>query len=349
VIDGLESALQDYGEPGLTELRSALEEVLDGSRATGRLTSEQSLKQEKVYRLGFEIGDSARTVVVKRINLQRAVRNQLIATRWLPAVDLARRGPVLLGIAAERSTECVWHIYEDFGDRTLDTVNPEQSRVEAAVDLIAELHVRFAEHPLLPECRMYGKDMGMTYYLTNIRDAIRGLESLRPPMVHVDSTKLALRDRLLRRLYKLLDEGPDRARIMAEVGGPETLLHGDLWPKNILAVPTSDGLQTRLIDWDATGVGPVTYDLSTFLYRFAAHHRPWIFDHYRRAVAPLGWEMPATRDLSLLLETAEISRIANCLVWPCIEAVQAQADWAFDSLAEIETWFEPIEPALSSA
>ena len=57
--------------------------------------------------------------------------------------------------------------------------------------------------------------------------------------------------------------------------------------------------------------------------------------------------MPDTGDLSLLLETAEISRIANCIIWPCIDAAQAQVDWAFDSLAEMETWFDLIEPALS--
>jgi thiamine kinase-like enzyme len=346
VIDGLEGALRDYAEPGLTELRSTLLELLDGSRVTGWLTSQQCLKEHKVYRLGFEVDGGARTLVVKRMSLPRAVRNQLVATRWLPAGDLGARGPVLLGVAAERSAEYVWHVYEDFGDSTLNTVDPDRSRVEAAIDLIAELHVRFAEHPLLPECRMYGKDMGMTYYMTNIRDAIRGLQSLQPPSVRVEDGDLAVRDRLLRRLYKLLDEGPDRARLMAEVGGPETLLHGDLWPKNILAVPTPDGLRTRLIDWDATGVGPLTYDLSTFLYRFSAHHRPWILDRYQQAVAPLGWHAPATSDLSLLLETAEISRIANCLIWPCIEAVQAQAEWAFDKLAETETWFESVEPAL---
>jgi hypothetical protein len=346
MIDGLGSALRDYGEPGLTELRGALLEVLHGSRVTGKLTSEQCLKEHKVYRLGFEIEGGARTFVVKRMSLPRAVRNQLVATRWLPAGGLGGAGPALLGVAAERSAECVWHIYEDFGDRTLDTVNPERSRVEAAIDLIAELHVRFAEHPLLPECRMYGKDMGMTYYLTNIRDAIRGLESLQSPSCHLDPGDLALRDRLLRRLCKLLGEGPGRARLMAETGGPETVLHGDLWPENILAVPTPDGLRTRLIDWDAMGVGPLTYDLSTFLYRFSAQHRPWILDRYQQAVAPLCWHAPATRDLSLLLETAEISRIANCLIWPCIEAVQAQAEWAFEGLAEMETWFESVEPAL---
>jgi hypothetical protein len=347
MIDGLERALGDSREPGLTELRDALRDVLNGPRARGCLTGEQTLKSGRVYRLMLDVDGSARTLVVKCLNLPRAVRNKLVATRWLPAVGLGHRGPVLLGIAAERGGECVWHIYEDFGDRTLDTVNPQRVQVEAAIDLIAELHVRFAEHPLLPEARMYGKDVGMTYYLANIRDALRGLESLRPPSVHLDSDGLALRDRLLRRLSKLLDEGPDRAQVMAEKSGPETLLHGDLWPKNILAVPVPDGLRTRLIDWDATGVGPPTYDLSTFLYRFAAHYRPWIVDHYQNAVAPLGWQLPPRRDLSLLLETAEISRIANCLIWPCIAAVQENADWAFERLAEMETWFDSVEPALS--
>jgi thiamine kinase-like enzyme len=347
MIDGLEGALRDSREPGLTELRDVLREVLNGSGAHGCFTGEQTLKPGRVYRLMVDVDGSDRTVIVKCLNLPRAIRNRLLATRWLPAVDLGQRGPVLLGIAAERGGECVWHIYEDFGDRTLDTVNPQRARVKAAIDLVAELHVRFAEHPLLPEARMYGKDMGMTYYLTNVRDAIRGLESLRAASIHLDADRLALRDRLLRRMNKHLDEGADRARVMAEGGGPETLLHGDLWPKNILAASTAGGPQTRLIDWDATGVGPPTYDLSTFLYRFATDYRPWIVDRYQRAVAPLGWRLPRRRDLSFLLETAEISRIANCLIWPCIAAVQESAEWAFDSLAEMETWFDSVEPALA--
>ena len=75
----------------------------------------------------------------------------------------------------------MWHVYEDLGDQILDTVDPDWDRVRAAIDLVADVHVRFAEHPLLPEARMYGKDMGTTYYLTNIRDAIRGLESSSRP------------------------------------------------------------------------------------------------------------------------------------------------------------------------
>ena len=347
MIDGLHSALESSCVPGTAELRAALAEVLGSSGTSGSFTGEETLKPDKVHRLAFEVDGRPRTLVVKCLNLPRAQRNRLVATRWLRATGLGHRGPTLLAVAAERDAQIVWHVYEDFGDRTLVTVDPDWARVRAAIELIAELHVRFAEHPLLPEARMYGKDMGATYYLTNLRDAVRGLESLRPPSVRVGPEDAALRDRLLERLHKLLDEGPDRARLLAQAGGPETLLHGDLWPKNILAVATPEGLQTRLIDWDATGVGPPTYDLSTFLYRFAVHQRPWIVERYQEAVEPLGWRLPDSGELSLLVETAEISRIANCIVWPCIEATQAQADWAFDSLAEMETWFEPVEPALA--
>ena len=346
MIDGLDDALRDSRQPGLAELRGVLSDLLDAPRVTGRLTREDSLKGRRVYRLGFEMEGQVRTLVVKRQNLTRAQCNQLVARRWLPAVGLGERCPALLGVAAERNAECVWHVYEDLGDWVLDPVNVERSRVEAAIDLIAGLHVRFAEHPLLPECRLYGQDRGITFYVANIRDAIRGLEILRPASLDSDPGRMALRDRLLRRLYKLHDEGLDRSRAMAELGGPETMLHGDLWPTNILSVRTPEGIQTRLIDWNATGVGPLTYDLSTFLYRFAAEHRPWILDRYQQAVAPLGWRVPEPGDMNVLLETAEISRLANSLVWSCVAAAETHAAWPFDRLAEIETWFETLQPAL---
>jgi hypothetical protein len=346
MIDGLEAALGNRHEPGLAELRSALLELVDGSQATGRLISEHGLRSRGVYRLRFEINGEARALVIKRLDPAVAQHNQLVMTRWLPALGLGQSGPALLGVAAERTGQCVWHIYEDLGDQTLDTTNPVQSRVEAAVDLIARLHVRFAGHALLAECRLHGGDLGMAFYSANIRDAIRGLESLQPPSIDLSSEQLALQERLLRRLYKLLDEGSDRARVMAELGGPETLLHGDLWPSNILAVPGRHGLQARLIDWDKTGVGPLPYDLSTLLYRFSAHDRPWILDRYQQSVASLGWHMPSAGDLNLLLETAEASRLANCLIWPCIAALETQAAWTFDSLAMVEEWFESLEPAI---
>jgi len=150
---------------------------------------------------------------------------------------------------------------------------------------------------------------------------------------------------------------------MSESGGPETLVHGDLWPKNILVLQTEHGLQARLIDWDRAGVGPVSYDLSTFLLRFPRHDRQWILALYRQSAERLGWRLPPAPVLNFLFETAECSRLVNRLIWPAIAVLEGEfsavpwqagisrpaaetAAWAFDELAAFDQWFQMLEPVL---
>ena len=133
---------------------------------------------------------------------------------------------------------------------------------------------------------------------------------------------------------------------MAELGGPETLLHGDLWTTNIFVLPTTNGLRTLLIDWDRAGVGPVSYDLSTFLLRFPTHQRLWILGLYRESIAHAGWHLPSARELNLLFETAECARYANRVIWPAIALLRERAEWGCDELAAVEQWFERLESVL---
>jgi hypothetical protein len=92
----------------------------------------------------------------------------------------------------------------------------------------------------------------------------------------------------------------------------------------------------------------VTYDLSTFLCRFAPEHRPWILGRYREAAARRGWSLPDDLTLNLLFETAEYARYACCLAEAAVAASRGEC-WAFEQLAEIDTWFESLEPALPVA
>jgi Ser/Thr protein kinase RdoA (MazF antagonist) len=156
-----------------------------------------------------------------------------------------------------------------------------------------------------------------------------------------------LRDRLLVRLDKLLGDLPQRTQALAELGGPDTLLHGDLWAINVFVIPTANGPCARLIDWDHAAVGPATYDLSTFLLRFSAQHRPGVLERYREAVARRGWRLPATQDLNLLFETHEYARFANRIIWPAIALVMDDVAWGVEELAEIEQWFEKLQPVLA--
>jgi Ser/Thr protein kinase RdoA (MazF antagonist) len=237
-------------------------------------------------------------------------------------------------------------VYEDLGDGVLDTLNPDLENVRAVVDTVALMHVRFADHPLLADCRVHGGDLGVSFYMRNVRDALHALEVVQPPLVDLQPHQAAIRERLLRHLSTLLVEQPARSRGMAELGGPDTLLHGDLWTTNTLVVKGPESPRVHLIDWDRAGVGPACYDLSTFLLRFPAHHRPAITGLYREAVGRLGWQLAADRELNVLFDTAERARYANCVIWPALAVVQDGAAWGFDALAAVAEWFDALRPVL---
>jgi hypothetical protein len=341
-------ALADLGpqaatDPGLHRLLSA---ALDGLEGAVCVDHPEQLGT-RVHRLRALLNGQVRSVVVKHLPPRAAERTELVARRWLPALQLTDSGPPLLGAAVDAGGRGVWHVYEDLGDAALDTAEPDPERVRAVIDVVAQVHVRFADHPLLAECRLHGGDLGMHFYACSVRDAIRALGAVHLPTLEVLPEQAELRDRLLQHLHVLLAEQPGRARALAELGGPDTLLHGDLWPINTLVVATRDGPRARLIDWDRAGVGPITYDLSAFVRRFPARHRAWILDAYRDAVGRLGWRLPVDRDLNLLFETAERARFANYAIWPALAIVQDGAAWGFEALAEAAGWFDSLEPVLS--
>jgi thiamine kinase-like enzyme len=343
MIEGLDHLLESSGQPGLAELREALNDLLDGSKSSGRLVEEKMLqpKGQRVFRLRFTVGGNGdtRSLIVKRLKPEIAQRNQLLANRWLPAVGLAGTGPPLLRTAAARSGECVWHVYQDLGFWELNPRELDRVRVEAAIKLIAQVHLRFAQHALLGEVRLFGGDLGIHFYESNVRDAIYSLEAWQPA-----AGETALRDRLLERLYRLRNELPQRADALARWGGPETVLHGDLWAINVFVIPTSAGPQARLIDWDHVSVGPASYDLSTFLLRFPPAHRRWIMDLYREGIAGGPWHPPGEDELNLLFETHEYARYANRIIWAAIALVMERVDWGPAELASIEQWFEQFRP-----
>ena len=348
MVDGLDTLLASSSHPGLFELRSTLSELFGGSQATGRLLAEHALAP-RVYRLHFQVNGQAGALVLKCLDPDFARRSQLVTTRWLPAIQASRSSPALLGIAAERTGRCIWHVYEDLGDCVLDERAPHLPHVRVAVELMARIHSRCAEHPMLAECRFWGGDLGIGYYATKIRDAIRTLNALRPPSVELPAEYVRVRDSLLDRLHRLRDEESERTRLMREAGGPETLLHGDLWPKNVLILDDDHGLEARLVDWDRVGVGSVSYDLSTFLARFPPADRRWILEYYQRCVAPSGWQLATGADLNVLLDTAECARLADCVIWPAVAILESQrrsCGWALDELATVHQWFEMVQPVL---
>jgi hypothetical protein len=302
--------------------------------------------KSRVYRLRCTVDGTTRLFVGKRLDPDIARRNELVARRWLPAVDLGDSAPPLLAVAAEPDASSVWHLYEDLGDCGLEDEGAESDRVGLAVAAIARIHTRFAGHALIPECRLWGGDLGINFYAASVRDAITSLSAVRARKRRLGAERSSLCDRLLARLGALVDERAARAEALRRYGGPETLLHGDLWPKNVMVHAEGGEERARLIDWDHAAVGPVSYDLSTFLSRFPSRDRTAILRLYEEEVARAGWRLPSAAELNVMFETAELGRIANRVIWPSLAAREDDADWVFAELREVERWFEQLTPIL---
>ena len=133
---------------------------------------------------------------------------------------------------------------------------------------------------------------------------------------------------------------------MAAEGGPDTMLHGDLFTANVVVLEGSGRLRIRLVDWDHTGAGPACYDLSTLLLRFAPPDRGSVLDHYRAAVARAGWRLPAVSVLNALCDTTERSRCTDRILWPALALLHEGADWAWLELATVDGWLEALQPVI---
>ena len=343
MIEGLNQVLERYGQPGLSELRELLQSLLGGRDVEGRLIEEQTLqpRASRVFRLRFGINGKTRQVIVKRLKPEIGRRSELVEQRWLPRVGMSDNGPALLGSVAEPGGNCVWHVYDDLGPFELLTNPLDRDSVSAAIKLVAQLHMQFARHPLLGEVRLHGCDLGIHFYAASVRDATYALEACQP-----SHEQTSLHERLLERLSKLRQELAQRSHALDAWGGPETLLHGDLWHINIFVIPAAPGLHVRLIDWDHASVGPASYDLSTFLLRLPPQERSWVLELYRVEASRAGWRLPTARMLNVLFETAEYARLANRIIWPAIALVEDRAPWAWEALAEVDQWFEDLGPVL---
>lgn len=329
------------------DLRTCLETLLGGAEGSWRLAGHEPLKR-RVHRLRFQSDGDVRAFVVKRSTPEVARRNQLVATRWLPAIGLEDHGPGLLALADDREARRVWQVSEDLGTRVLETAPPVRAHVEAAVSVLARLHTGFAGHPLLPESRLRGGDLGMPFYASSVRAGIVALRALRPGDQPADRVN-AVRERLLERLGRLLHEERERARAVGALGGPETLLHGDLWAVNVVLTPAGARVHPRLIDWDHAGAGPISYDLSTLLLRFPPRDRGWILEAYRREVERLaGWRLPTDEELEPLFQTTEYARYSSVVRGSARAAGSPDGEWAVERLESIDGWFATYRPVLGA-
>lgn len=347
-LHGIGDAISSLEPPVPAEVERFIVDLAGHGAGDVTVNLEKLGRGHRVCRVRIAANGEERSIVLKRVDPQVAERNRLVSRRWLPWLGLDGVAPKLLATAAAPGADAVWQIHEDVSGPTLHERRSERDRVAAAVELIAELHTRAGGQPLTAECRRAGQDLGVHFFTSNVSDASRLLDALRPPRVQPSRDQAAVRDRLRRRLERLLGDTGRRTRPMAQADVPETMLHGDLWTTNIL-LQAGGGHRVWLVDWDRVGAGHFGYDLSVLLYRFPARERRWIVGRYRDAVAKAGWRLPPAAELNVLFDTFERARYANRIVWAGLALLREGSAWGWDELAEIERWFRMLRPALQDA
>jgi hypothetical protein len=327
-VDGNRPPATDGGHPAIWAGLLPLLAADPGRRVA---VARQTRLRAGVHRLQIT-GAVRESIVVKRVRNWKSRLEQLLIDRWLPEARLDGLGPPRLAVLAEPDGRYVWHVYDDLGPWGLDRVDVDESSIKAAMSRVADLHARFAGHAMLPVPRFAAGDLGAYFYSTSLRDAARSVSRLRPPALALSTDEQHIRDGLLEHLHVLLDDEPERVRMIEQAAGPETLLHGDLTRANVFAPPAANGWTVRLIDWDHAGVGPAAFDLTTHLAYYAPAERRRVLDAYTAAMAERGFPFGDDVDWARLQATFEAGRLANQIIWVAICILQH--GWRFDRLAD---------------
>lgn len=357
------SAAQERDRPE-AKARAAIEVALDHALPGAKALDFDDVWRGQVYRVRVKDGDGTASVIAKRFRPEKGALEQRVLVEWLPAKGLGWVSPRLLGVSAKVDGR-VWHLYEDVGRRTIDQLHgeplaesiriergfmtplgssPDPGLIHAAMVTIASVHAAFADHERLNEYRRAGQPHGATFYRESIVRARTALTAAAPSLRRADRSLL---DGLFARLDRLAGEQAARLSHLAEVGGSDTLLHGDFSIRNTLIVGDGDAREGRLIDWDRAGVGPVSEDISVFLAQLPPEVRSEALATYLAAYVDGANAGRSVDDWNRLFETAELARLASCIVGPAHLVAERPTQWAVGSLQAVEDWFEGLRPLLA--
>jgi len=341
----LDQVLEGKALPGVPALQAALGRLFDAPSGAA-LVDAQAKLSHRVFRLSFSSSSARQAVVVKLLDAPAAARCEAVASVWLPALGLEELPATLLATASGDEAH-VWHVYESVPGSLLDEARADMPRVSAAVARIAALHIRSARHALLKEARQVGGDRGAAFFSLNVRGAAQRIDELITGCC-TTARRRTLLERLRDRIDLVLQANDRYGDLLDRWGGPDVLVHGDLWPQNVVVDRGDEQYVARIIDWDRCGVGPILYDLSAFLSRFPADERRGVLRLYEQQIARTELRVPPPRALNEMAALAESARLASCIIYPAAAAATAtgSVDWAWDELIEVDEWFDLAQPLL---
>jgi serine/threonine protein kinase len=155
--------------------------------------------------------------------------------------------PQLYASLYDEQQERYWLFLEDVGEWTLDEAGNDEWL--AAITWLADLHSAYWGRQDYLATLPYLTKHDRGYYLEIANAARRNLQ------LGNAQDRLARFDKLMGRFSEIVEH-------MADDSTGKTLVHGDIFPKNILVQPES---RVRVVDWESAGVGLAAWDLVRLL------------------------------------------------------------------------------------
>lgn len=161
-----------------------------------------------------------------------------------------------------------------------------------AVARLAELHRHFAERPELLRSRDFLLELDGRYFEAWAERAVAEVAQLYP----APGAKLA---RVVERLETA-------TTLLA--ARPITLVHNDLSPKNVVAVPGDQSARVAFVDWELAGVGCGVLDVAHLAYGLDADAHARLCDAYWLALEGSPLAIADRRDRAELLAACELHK-----------------------------------------
>lgn len=149
----------------------------------------------------------------------------------------------------------------------------------------------------------------------------------------------ASRDPRAETIMPALDRYDEVAAALA--AGPRTLVHGELYPANVLVVHEGGPLGIRPVDWEMAAVGPALIDLAALVQGWAAPEHDRLVAAYRRGLAAAGAPVPEPDSLHAELLRCRLHLALQWLGWapdwrPPAEHAHDWLDEALSLAGELE-------------
>jgi aminoglycoside phosphotransferase (APT) family kinase protein len=117
-------------------------------------------------------------------------------------------------------------------------------------------------------------------------------------------------DQRTRELLDMLDRYDEIASVLASL--PNTFVHGEFFPSNILVQPNVKDPEVWPVDWEMTAVGPGLLDTAALVAGWGRLERETLVSAYRLAMVEHG---VATGSISEVLEVVSMCQLHFALQW----------------------------------